>query len=280
MPNLPKLLCAEELKGLIESGTSGIKVLDCTYYMGPAYDGKEHYGKQKKEYLEAHIPTAVHFDLDVATYPSQYQRFTRYEPAEFERYARLLGINKSDQLVFYGRGPAGGMLFAARAYWLFKVYKLSYGHENVSMLNGGFEAWRRCGYEAEILSDDYPTIAPGNWEAIDRDSAFVTFEQLTKKGTYGADLLSNPTNVNLLDARPSSQYDGESTGFDPSGLASAGADMSRPTITMCNGGNQASLLAFALENIQPALDIRVFFGSMKEVEQRDPKRISGAVNQS
>jgi thiosulfate/3-mercaptopyruvate sulfurtransferase len=51
-----------------------------------------------------------------------------------------LGIDRADRLVIYARGPLGGMLHAARAWHLFRVY----GHENVSVLNGGLDAWRRA----------------------------------------------------------------------------------------------------------------------------------------
>ena len=40
-------------------------------------------------YLTGHIPQAIHADLDVAMYPSQYQRYTYYPPHIFEQYVQV-----------------------------------------------------------------------------------------------------------------------------------------------------------------------------------------------
>ncbi|KHJ91692.1 rhodanese-like protein [Oesophagostomum dentatum] len=92
-------------------------------------------------YAKEHIPGAIHFNVDAAYYPSQYIRFDLYPPQEFEKYVRLLGINNGDHIVIYSRGPVAGMLWAARAWWTFKVY----GHNKVSVLNGGLDAWKKAG---------------------------------------------------------------------------------------------------------------------------------------
>lgn len=68
-----------------------------------------------------HIPDAVHIDLDIATYPSKYQPYANYPPKIFQKYARLLGINKGQHLILYGRDELGGMMFPGRIAWLFKV---------------------------------------------------------------------------------------------------------------------------------------------------------------
>lgn len=44
-----------------------------------------------------------------------------YPADKFEQYVRRLGIDRGDQLVVYARGPMGGMLHAARAWFLFRV---------------------------------------------------------------------------------------------------------------------------------------------------------------
>lgn len=40
------------------------------------------------------------------------------------------------------------MLFASKIAWIFK----SYGHENVSLVDGGFDAWRGKSYD--VSTDD------------------------------------------------------------------------------------------------------------------------------
>lgn len=72
-------------------------------------------------YTDEHIPGAVHFDLDIGSYSSEYIKHDLYPPEHFQKYLRLLGVNNGDQLVIYSNGPASGMKFASRAYWTFKV---------------------------------------------------------------------------------------------------------------------------------------------------------------
>jgi thiosulfate/3-mercaptopyruvate sulfurtransferase len=83
------------------------------------------YFRQKDAYSKSHIPTAVHMDIEIATYPAKTERFATHPPKLFEEYVRLLGINSGDQLVLYDRGPMGGMLFASKIWWLFKVRVLA-----------------------------------------------------------------------------------------------------------------------------------------------------------
>lgn len=74
-----------------------------------------------KTYKSAHIPEAIHVDLNVATYPGEFDQYMHYPPKIFEEYVRILGINVDDYLILYDRGPLGGMMFASRIAWLFKV---------------------------------------------------------------------------------------------------------------------------------------------------------------
>jgi thiosulfate/3-mercaptopyruvate sulfurtransferase len=148
--------------------------------------------------LNEHIPNAAHFDIDVGLYPGEYERFSVYEPEVFEKYAQLLGINNDDHLVFYGRGPFGGMLFAARCFMLFKAY----GHEKVSIVNGGFADWKKNNFETES-SDDYLPIKPGNFKAkYELDKHFIRFEEFNKKGG----ILDNTSLANVFDARGRAEF--------------------------------------------------------------------------
>ena len=75
----------------------------------------------QKAYLQAHIPGARHFDLNVAMFPGEFERFSFYEPEIFQQYVQLLGVDSDNRIILYSRGICGGMLFASRAYWIFKV---------------------------------------------------------------------------------------------------------------------------------------------------------------
>uniref|UniRef100_A0A914EIX5 Rhodanese domain-containing protein n=1 Tax=Acrobeloides nanus TaxID=290746 RepID=A0A914EIX5_9BILA len=58
-------------------------------------------------------------------------------------------------------------------------------------------------------------------------------------------------------------------------LKEANFDPKKPCITMCSMGTGAALLAFILGQFNLKAPIRVYNGSMKEMEARDPKKISG-----
>ncbi|KHJ86949.1 rhodanese-like protein [Oesophagostomum dentatum] len=152
----------------LDKHRKSIVLLDATYDVKPKPDYKEfkenYYGKfdeltkietnATRDYAKEHIPGAVHFNFEAAYYPSQYIRHDLYPPEEFEKYVRKLGINANDHIVIYARGRFAGMLFAARAWWTFKVY----GHEKVSILDGGLEAWKKAG---KPVTDAVTTVAVG-----------------------------------------------------------------------------------------------------------------------
>ncbi|KAK6024885.1 hypothetical protein OSTOST_09229, partial [Ostertagia ostertagi] len=84
----------------------GVKILDCTYDHSLVkkkpdwkHFQKELYGKfekilaqpcpSKQQYLSGHIPSAPHICMDVAFYPSEYERFALYPPDVFQEYAQV-----------------------------------------------------------------------------------------------------------------------------------------------------------------------------------------------
>jgi thiosulfate/3-mercaptopyruvate sulfurtransferase len=318
--SLSKILSAKALNDVLKTNSASLRILDCTYQVGPKPDPKEfrekYYGKfdelfkrnsvQRQTYLKSHIPTARHFDLDLAMYPGRFERFSLYEPEVFQRYAQLLGIYRDDQIVLYGRGPFGGMLFSSRSYWLFKAY----GHKEISILNGGLEAWTKAGYETETLTE-MPKWEKGNWLARDCRHKNITFEELTEKDVKQKDILEKHDEFNLLDTRLRVHFNNEQEcGLNafvvpgcripgthnvpsnelvgPDGLllpqeeiktklSEAGFDEKKPTITYCNTGMQASLLSTILDDVYPNAPIRLYNGSLKEMEIRAPERISDGV---
>ena len=137
-------------------------------------------------------------------YPSRFERLAHYEPEVFQEYMQLLGVHRDDQIVLYSRGPLGGMLFSAKCYWLLKVY----GHNEVSILDGGLDAWKKEGYEVES-STELPKVEQGNWYARNYRHKLVTFEELTDKDGSGKDIFEKAMDFNILDARIRAQYNNE-----------------------------------------------------------------------
>ena len=66
---------------------------------------------------------------------------------------RSLGLRQDSRVVCLDRNEAyGGMLAAARVWWLLRLY----GHSAVSVLHGGLPRWRALGYP---LTDSPPTTS-------------------------------------------------------------------------------------------------------------------------
>ncbi|CAI4223238.1 unnamed protein product [Auanema sp. JU1783] len=301
-------------KGIINK--EGVRLLDCSYNVSQKLDWKqfekELYGKfevlnslktpSKKLYLSGHIPNAVHMSLDAAMYPSKYERFSIYPPEVFQEYMQLLGINRDEHLILYGRGALGGMMFPARLAWLLK----SYGHEKISLIDGGFGQWQNNGFE--VATDDVKLKA-GDWEAKDKIKEHVIkFEELEEKDGNEKAFIEKTDENNFLDSRGRAQFEGlEDTGLDnykvsgshipgfkntPSvelltkdGLMKSDSEIKKwglsngliegqPVIINCNTGMQASLLSYAIEDTFSGPKPRVYNGSLKEMEARDPKKIS------
>ena len=63
---------------------------------------------------------------------------------QFQKEARALGINNNSAIVVY---DDKGIYSSARVWWLFKAF----GYNNVAVLNGGFPAWLKAGFQTENM---------------------------------------------------------------------------------------------------------------------------------
>ncbi len=108
-----------------------VRVVDASWYLpGENRD-------PRAEYLKAHIPGAVFFDIDdVADEKSPYPHMLP-SPEKFSSRVRKMGLGDGARLVIYDAAE-GGIFSAARAWWMFRAF----GHEDVAVLNGGLAKWR------------------------------------------------------------------------------------------------------------------------------------------
>ena len=114
-------------------------------------------------FLEGHIPGAIHSD-----YLKDGWRVGRDgvvgllpEADQFQSLARRLGVSDDTHVVVVPAGVSSTDFgSAARAYWTFKVF----GHNNVSILDGGFAAWRDYA-PGNIETGAFVAPEPGNFVA-------------------------------------------------------------------------------------------------------------------
>ncbi len=106
-----------------------VRIVDATWYM-------PHMERDARaEYEACHIPGAVYFDIDdIADSDSDLPHMLP-SPEKFSSRVRKLGLGDGNRLVVYS--AAGGYSAAARVWWMFRVF----GHEDVSVLNGGLPKW-------------------------------------------------------------------------------------------------------------------------------------------
>lgn len=64
---------------------------------------------------------------------------------EFEVYVNQLGISNNHHVFVYDGHPQLGIYSAARVWWMFRVF----GHDEISVLDGGFMKWMEDGYAVE-----------------------------------------------------------------------------------------------------------------------------------
>ncbi len=118
---------------------SGVRVLD----VRSAVDGGSRVG-----YMRGHIPCAIYSNYIKDGWRATAGKVPGQLPplATAETLIGGLGIDNNTHVVIYHAGnSASDLSSATRVYWTFKVY----GHDNVSILNGGFRAYSAAGHELE-----------------------------------------------------------------------------------------------------------------------------------
>jgi len=148
-------------------------------------------------YREGHLPGAVFVDLDrdLAGPPGPAGRHPLPDPAVFEAAMRAAGISQHRPVVVYDDRDATA---AARGWWLLRFH----GHENVRVLDGGYQAWLAAGLP---VSGADPAREPGDFTAQPG--------QMPVLDAAGAESMAR--DGLLLDARAGERYRGEHEPVDP-----------------------------------------------------------------
>jgi thiosulfate/3-mercaptopyruvate sulfurtransferase len=232
-----------------------VKIIDASYKMPgvlplPADD-----------YLTAHIPGAVFFNVNTIADPNDPRPHMYPSAEQFARDVSALGISSDDTVVAY---DAGAWVAAPRAWWMF----LSFGHPNVKVLDGGLQKWTA---EGRTVVSGAVTPKPGKFQAR-LDPSYLRSK---------AQLVGNleTRKEQLVDARPRPRFEGtvaepwpgRRSGHIPGSrnvpyaelfdagtgamkpldelrkaFTGAGVDMAKPIVTTCGSGVSALVLTLAL----------------------------------
>lgn len=185
------LVCATDLAH--DLGARPIALLDLRWDLAQ--------GARRDLFAAGHIPGAVFVDLaaDLAGRPGPGGAGGRHplpEPADFVAAMRAAGVSEDRAVVVYG-GTGG--LAAARAWWLLRHY----GHPNVTVLDGGLEAWCAAGRALVRGAGEVPK--PGDFSGEPGAMAVLDAAGAASLARQGV----------LLDARAAERFRGESEPVDP-----------------------------------------------------------------
>jgi thiosulfate/3-mercaptopyruvate sulfurtransferase len=235
-------------------------------------------GGGAEAYSKAHIPGAVHSDYDKAGW-----RVTRNgvpfmlpSAAELEKLIGETGIDEDSHVVVVPAGvSATDFGAAARVYWTLKVA----GHPAVSILDGGFAAWRAASY---LVESGKTAASPKIFSSKLDESLLAQVEAVERN-----------TSATLVDARPASYFEGKEKApaskayghipgarhldsaafYDPvtnrlrpkEQLAKIAASLpAGPVVAYCNTGHWAATDWFVLSVVLGRPDVRLYDGSMVE----------------
>ena len=110
------------------------------------------------------MPNAHHFDIDSVSDKSTQLPHMLPSAQEFAHAMSAMGICNNDHVCVYVQK---GCFSAARVWWTFKVFN----HENVSILDGGLEAWKEAG--GELCTGSVPDVTASAYAASGMNKKLV-----------------------------------------------------------------------------------------------------------
>jgi thiosulfate/3-mercaptopyruvate sulfurtransferase len=256
---------------------ANVKVLDATFKLPGVLP------LPKDDYLAAHIPGAVYFDVDAVSDHSNPLPHMLPSPTQFGGDVGALGVSNGDTVVIY---DAGGWVAAPRAWWMF----LSYGHRDVRILNGGLKKWRS---EGRAVQAGEVTAKPATFKASYDARRVRSIEAMIANVASRTEQVIDARAADRFEGRAAEPRPGIRSGHIPGALnlpyndlfdaatgtmkpleelrkafAGAGVDTAKPIVTSCGSGVSAAVLTLALYRLGIE-DTALYDGSWSEWGKAD-----------
>lgn len=232
----------------------------------------------KAEYLAAHIPGALFFDIEDISDEKNPLPHMLPSTVKFASRMKKMGIGDGMRIVVY---DTEGLYSAARGWWMFRVM----GYNDVAVLNGGLKKWKA---EGRPLEDGEPP------RRTERHFTPRFHAELVRDAAEVKALIGNPA-AQIVDARAAGRFEGRdpdprpglrtghipgsrnvpfATLLNPDGtlkpvaelremFAKAGVETGKPVVATCGSGVTAGVVALALAMLGRP-DTAVYDGSWVE----------------
>ncbi len=233
----------------------------------------------KAQFAEGHLPGAYFFDINDVADPNGRKDHTFPTAAIFAAKVGALGITNAHHIIAYDY--MGGACAAARVWWMFRHF----GHEKVSVLDGGLKKWKA---ENRALSTEDPKILPAyfdtvatrsivrsctdmqanivakTWQTVDARGAgrFEGTEPEPRPGLRSGHIPS-ARNVPFATLLESSTQTFKDKAAIEKAFISAGVDLSKPITTTCGSGVTACTVALGAYLVGKT-DVNIYDGSWLE----------------
>jgi thiosulfate/3-mercaptopyruvate sulfurtransferase len=216
----------------------------------------------EQDYLAAHIPGAIFFDIDAIADTSNPLPHMLPTPEDFAAAVGAMGIDDEQTIVVY---DSLGLTSAPRTWWTFKVM----GARDVRILEGGLPQWLAEGRPVDAA----PVTRPPRTFVADFDPHAVRDFLAVERNLASK-------NFQLVDGRPRKRFLGEApeprdwvrSGRVPESFSlpwsdlvaggvlkdadtlrrafeDAGVDLQAPIVTSCGSGVNAAILTLALDTL-------------------------------
>lgn len=238
----------------------------------PPTEPPPHYLTDRAGYLTSHIPNAIFVDWQVDIVEPGSPSNDIASPERFRELMSRLGIGNEHNVIVYDNIAS---MFACRMRWVMRYY----GHEAVSVLDGGWERWLAEGRQVTSVVPQFPP------------TTFVTNENTGLKATAEAIMAGLAEgDLQLIDVRSPAEFTGQSSrakiaGHIPSAINAPWQSMVNEDLTVkpanelrailtdlgieldaddtvlyCNSGVSATFGMLAME-IAGAENLRLYDGS-------------------
>lgn len=234
-------------------------------------------------YNKGHIPNARQVEISLFRHWVDKQYLLMNSSSEIQTALQNLGVNNNSQIVLYGHNQEKELLKAS----YIALALISNGFTNVSILDGGFSAWKEAfAKDKNSISTHTPNIPKGNFIAHFNPNILVDIEYV--KEHIGK--------TSMIEARPKEYFDGskQSQGVKRVGHISDAKssfwkdkfaqdekvvsdtelqkifidknklNANKEVITYCTGGLEASMNWYLLTQQLHFKDVKLYDASMKE----------------